>query len=223
MGSLLSGNNVGYFTNTSHKSTKNGTKNMTAQVSDIVSYGGSQLHLAAYSNGEPFDPVKYGYKPVMASTACWRGYLCEYKIENQQLYLDKLHINHQESDTPFSQAKPPPKLNGSDASIAKRSHIGRWLFENVGLAIDYTGGLVVAQGFIRDLYVHMGFHPAWKYEEVYELIFEKGKFKEGIDLSSKMTDIRQKIESEDKKKSENASREEIEKWIEDCFRRDYKR
>jgi transposase len=29
-------------------------------------------------NGEPFSPVNAGYRPVMASTACWRGYVCGY-------------------------------------------------------------------------------------------------------------------------------------------------
>ena len=75
-----------------------------------------------------------GYKPVMASTACWRVYLCEYKVENGKLLLDKLHISHQESDPSALQKKQPPNLNGSIASVSRTSLIGRWLFEDVGLS-----------------------------------------------------------------------------------------
>jgi hypothetical protein len=196
---------------------------MTAQASDIVIYNGDQLHMCAYSDGEPFDPKKYGYRPVMASTACWRGYLSEYKIENKQLYLDKLHISHQENDLPASQNKQPPNLNGSVASVSKQSFIGRWLFKDVNLPLEYTGGLIVAQGFIRSLYVHMGFHPAWKYEEVHELVFESGKLKSESDLSRTMVEVREKIESETTNEGEKPSRKEIEAWIDECFRRDYKR
>jgi hypothetical protein len=68
---------------------------MTAQAPDIVIHNNDHLYLVAYSDYEPFNPVEFGYRPVMASTACWRGYLNEYKIENGQLLLEKLHINHQ--------------------------------------------------------------------------------------------------------------------------------
>jgi hypothetical protein len=196
---------------------------MTAQVSDIFVYNDSPFHLVAYSDGELFFPEKYGYRPVMASTACWRGYRSEYKVEGGQLLLNQLHINHQETDLPVSQNKQPPNLNGSIASVSKESFIGRWLFEDVNLPLDYTGGVVIAQGFIQSLYVHMGFHPAWKYETVHELVFESGKLKLESDLSSKMVEIREKIKPEPSKEIDKLSREQIEVWIDECFRRDYKR
>ncbi|MCG8016209.1 MAG: hypothetical protein JAY97_08340 [Candidatus Thiodiazotropha sp. 'RUGA'] len=197
---------------------------MTAQASDIFIYKDDHFNLVAYSNGEPFDPTSYGYSPVMASTACWRGYLCEYKIENGELLLDKLYINHQESDLPVLQKKQPPNLNGSVASVTKnKSFIGRWLFEDINMPLAYTGGLVVAQGFIRSLYVHMGFHPAWKYEEVHELVFESGHLISESDLSSRMVDVRKKAEGDTMQINGTPSKKEIEVWIAECFRRDYKR
>jgi hypothetical protein len=196
---------------------------VTAQASDIVIYKGGQFNLAAYSNGEPFDPSKHGYKPVMASTACWRGYLCKYKIENGRLLLDKLHINHQESNLPVSKKEQPPNLNSSVASVSKQSFLGLWLFEDVNLPLDYSGGLIVARGFIRSLYVHMGFQPIWKYEVVHELIFNSGELQTESDLSSRMAEIREKTESETTENGEKPSRKEIDMWINESFRRDYKR
>ena len=42
-------------------------------------------------------------------------------------------------------------------------------YADVNYPIAYTGGLLLARGFIQKLYEHMGFHPAWKYEQVIEL------------------------------------------------------
>jgi hypothetical protein len=39
----------------------------------------------------------------------------------------------------------------------------------------FTGGLLLGAGFIRELYVHMGHQPAWKYTEVLELTFDDGR------------------------------------------------
>jgi hypothetical protein len=196
---------------------------MTAQASDIITYRSSQFHLAAYSAGEPFDPKNYGYRPVMASTACYRGYICEYKVDSGTLLLDNLRISHQGNDLPVSQNKQPPNLNGIVASLSEHRFFGRWLFLDVNLPLEYTGGLVVAKGFIKSLYVHMGFHPAWKYEEVHELIFESGELISESDLSKRMVEVRNKIELETTAKAEKPSRKEIESWINECFRREYKR
>ena len=194
---------------------------MTAQVSDTVIYQGEKHVLAAFSDGEPFTPTEHGYRPFPSSTACWRGYLCEYQVREQGLYLHRLHVNHQEDDEETSAKNHPPRLNGVEATASKSSHIGNWTFEKVGLPIPYTGGLVVARGFIQSLYVHMGFHPAWKYEQVHELIFESGRLTSATDLSERMAAIREQLGNEDPL-SQDPSREEIETWIEECFRRDYR-
>jgi hypothetical protein len=69
----------------------------------------------------------------------------------------------------------------------------------------------------------MGFHPAWKYEEVYELAFESGKLKSENDPSSIMAEARHIIEIEIADKGEVSTRKEIEACIDECFRRNYKR
>jgi hypothetical protein len=41
--------------------------------------------------------------------------------------------------------------------------------------LQASGAVVAAHcGFIAELYVHMGHHPAWKYTQVLELIFDDG-------------------------------------------------
>ena len=55
--------------------------------------------------------------------------------------------------------------------------------------MGFTGGLLVGKGFISRLYVHMGFHPAWKYETVHESTFCGGKLSERRDLSEAMASL----------------------------------
>ncbi len=49
-----------------------------------------------------------------------------------------------------------------------------------------------------NLYVHMGYHPAWKYEKVHELIFENGLLIEDRDISAKMKEYRDKRVNKEK-------------------------
>ncbi len=78
--------------------------------------------------------------------------------------------------------------------------------------IDFTGGLLVCDGFLREHYVHMGFHPAWKFTRVEELIFENGALTSREDVSQKMAAIREKLAGTD---------EALKAFIENAFKLDY--
>jgi hypothetical protein len=88
--------------------------------------------------------------------------------------------------------------------------------------MDFTGGILIAQGFIQQLYVHMGFHPAWKYETVYELTFSQGNVLEIKDISAGMADLRNKMTRQPLAPDAGASKQEIENWIASTFKRDYR-
>jgi hypothetical protein len=63
-------------------------------------------------------------------------------------------------------------------------------YEGLDYPLDYTGSLLIADGFIQALYVHGGFHPAWKFERVLELVFDAGRFVEVVDRSERMAEVR---------------------------------
>jgi len=195
---------------------------MTAQVQDSLHYLGEQHMLAAFSDGEPFSPIDAGYQPVMASTACWRGYMCGYEVKDGLLHLRELWVNHQSGDAPKTRHQQPPDLKGVKAVRSDKSFIGDWHFSDVGLPIAYTGGLVIGRNFIRELYVHMGFHPAWKYQHVHELVFEQGRLVEARDASVEMARLRTRVQDELKPDSA-ATRDQITQWVSACFSRDYDR
>lgn len=70
--------------------------------------------------------------------------------------------------------------------------------------------MLLGRGFIRELYVHMGFDPAWKYEEVHELLFREGALTEAADRSAGMAALREKMRGDPLKPGTRASRGEIE-------------
>lgn len=195
---------------------------MTAQVQDSLHYLGEQHVLAAFSDGEPFSPLDAGYRPVTASTACWRGYVCGYEVEDGQLRLRELWVNHQPDESPVTRPQQPPDLNGVAAVRDEDSLVGEWHFRDVGLPLAYTGGLVIGREFIRELYVHMGFHPAWKYRHVHELVFERGRLIQAHDASPRMAQLRTQM-PDGLKPGPQATREQAAGWIADCFSRDYNR
>lgn len=95
-------------------------------------------------------------------------------------------------------------------------------YHNVGLPLPFTGSLLLGEGFIRRLYVHMGFHPAWKFEKVIELAFAGGVFTAAHDRSAEMEQIREaKTVSGGQTSKGFKSPAEIVGWIGDCFDRRY--
>jgi hypothetical protein len=185
---------------------------MTAQVSDSVNATGKEYILAGINGAGLFDPTEHGMNPLGFCTACWRGFVCLYAVnEAGNLELQTLHIGlAADKIVPFRGISPT-----SDGIF------GMTRYENLGLPIAYTGSLLLADGFIQSLYVHMGFHLAWKYREVQELFFEKGRLTETRDRSAEMAEIREKSTSQPLAppgRNENAIRD----WVERCFRREYK-
>src|SRR6185369_6985257 len=119
----------------------------------------------------------------------------------------------------------PPVINGITPKIAgKKLGFFSSFYEDLDYHLEYSGGLLLADGFIRELYVHMGFHPAWKYEHVVELVFEGGILRAEHDRSARVAEIRRQMvsESEQEPRKGMPSREEIAKFVERAFDRRYR-
>jgi hypothetical protein len=162
---------------------------MTAQIPDTVEYG-KDVYAIAGGRGEGlFSPADHGIEPAMISTACWRGFLCRYRIEEEELRLAGLEVG-------LPDGKPDgigalPALFGRKAAWAEDRYCA--VYEDLGVSVLFTGELLLARDFIEELYVHMGFHPAYKYREVLKVRHDKGRLMEIRDLSKNMANLRKKI------------------------------
>ena len=115
----------------------------------------------------------------------------------------------------------PPLIGGSRPVRQGAGHV--WLYDGADLPIDVTGGLRLGQGFIRELYVHMGFAPAWKFEEVHELRFESGRLVAAVDESDAMRRQRELATEEPLAPPRGSGVEGIMDWIRGTFDRTYRR
>ncbi|WP_254509462.1 hypothetical protein [Anatilimnocola floriformis] len=196
---------------------------MTAQINDAFHLDSVDYSLAGISEGDLFDPTLLGIEPVGTCTACYRGYQAVFGIADERLVLKTLHANLMRDTKSYLRIAGPP-INGVTPTGEKGEH--DWFnnhYENINYYLEYSGGILVADEFIRDLYVHMGFHPAWKYKRVRELIFESGRLLSNKDRSKQMAELRQSfLASRDMSDSSHMpSRKEIERFVEQAFDRTY--
>ena len=147
---------------------------MTAQISDSVCYKGDWYALAGIRprrGGPPFDPSLYDLRVRPITTACWRGYVCSYEVNDDRLELVSVDLGVSD---------PPAELFGAPVS---QGAFGSARYEPIRVPQPFDGGLLIASEFLPDLYAHMGPHPAWKYKHVFELIFADGHLAEALDHS----------------------------------------
>ncbi|MCB9925533.1 MAG: hypothetical protein H6822_25510 [Planctomycetaceae bacterium] len=198
---------------------------MTAQINDRFRHDGIEFSVAGISEGELFDPAVLDLKPSMASTACWRGYQVVYSVLDRHLVVANLHVKLLEEEVDGYIRKEGPPINGvSPTGPAEGYDFFNNHYEGINYHLEYTGGLLLAHGFIEQLYVHMGFHPAWKYERVIELLFENGVLVNEFDHSERMAEIREMIlESRTGEEDrEMPTRDEIRAFVERAFDRKYR-
>jgi hypothetical protein len=186
---------------------------MTAQFPDQVQYNDHSYSIAGQNGEPPFAPEKFNLKPVGTCTACWRGYVCHYVIRDNVLYLDQLYLS--------TMGHPQILLNVVPQQDPEKIKIFDAYYEGITYKTHFTGGLLLGDDFINELYVHMGFHPAWKFRNVYELIFEDGHLIQEHDRSEAMLTLRKKMGSSKQIPLFGSKRKDIKNWISQCFSLEY--
>lgn len=185
---------------------------MTAQISDSFLFQEQRYSLVGVNGGNLFHPAAFGMQPLPRITSCWRGFVCTYKTLDNKLVLDTLQINLGQEGPLIDHLRPVFSTAGTFDNI----------YHDLDLHIDFTGGMLVASGFIQALYVHMGFHPAWKYETVHELVFSQGTLLETKDVSRQMAELRDRMTRQPPQLGTDASGQELEDWIASTFMRIYR-
>lgn len=197
---------------------------MTAQATDAVLLHGERFLICGVNGSELADPSQWGLKPEMPSTACYRGWVAEYRIDDR-IELANLYVFH-DAGLPVKNRKPNgPVINGiaPQEPDASGSAIGfNCLYKDLGLPIQFTGGLLLGTGFVRGLMVNMGFHPFWKFEKVHELMFEQGRVLSCVDKSEVASTVREKHLVNGLPGRPDLSREsEVAAWIDQSFSLQY--
>lgn len=191
---------------------------MTAQLSDGFRIDAQDFLIAGIRGEGLFDPAHHGFEAVSRDTGCWRGYVCTYAIDEGHCVLADLSINHGRWQGRSYQRLKAPDFGGRTAQARGADDYERFdlNYTNLALPVAFDGNLLVARDFIRELYMHMGFHPAWKFRSVHELAFRQGRLVAQVDASARLAALREKLRQRELQPGPG-DRAEIEAWIADCF------
>lgn len=198
---------------------------MTAQWPDLFVLNGAEFWVAGVNGAGLFDPRSVGLFPAGLCTACYRRYVCHYSIKDDRLVLQKLRVSlgtdHIDS-APFYRTRAGPEINGVKPTVpSDRFEFLNNVYEGLDLRVDLTGGMVIGRDFINELYVHMGFHPPWKFRTAFELMFNSGKVLEVRDVSERMGEIRRDLAVRLHGPDPESAWKEIFTEIESAFKLDY--
>ena len=192
---------------------------MTAQFSDLFFYNDKGFSIADFQGDELFHPVTYGMLPKSSCTACWKGFVATYEVQDDILCLKNLDINVEKIRKKYFWSSSIPKLNGEKPFKGESLYNAfDHHFQDANLPLSFTGWILIGDEFIQELYVHMGVHPAWKYKNVIKLVFEKGKLISSLDVSKAMQDYRKKFTNQGEEASTSEDGKEPDSWIEDYLK-----
>lgn len=170
---------------------------MTYQIQDDFRYKGAEYTLTACSAGEPFHPGLLGIRPNMASTACWRGYVSTYGVQDHHLVLAELRLELVEDEIDYVRV-PGPVIHGV-TPIEKAPGLDGFNnnYLDLNLPIDYDGGLIIGGECLERYHGDLDLITLWKYRKVLELRFVGGRLEETIDHSAAMLPIQRLADERD--------------------------
>ncbi len=179
---------------------------MTGQIPDSFLYEGEVYSLIGIEEEEPFSPLDYDITPEIASTACWRGFVLYYTLDDKYLILQDMQLNTKEAK----------KING--VKPKKTKDMFTFHYQDLNLNLDYSGKLLIARDFIDEMYVHMGFQRPITFRKVVELDFNNGVLLSVNDLSEQMENRRNKPSAEGAR-PKTMKDKDVKNWIKDTFSR----
>ena len=179
---------------------------MTAQMHDQFDYGAETYDLVGGDGRGLFQPREYGLRPYGRSTACERGFVCSYKLSDGRLILSGLSL---------SCSGEPPAAFGVRPAVDDR--LG-YTYRRIGHFVAFSGRILIATDFIPELYVHMGFQSACKYQTVRELAFDEGRLILDTDRSEESAAQRQRMAGHSDGPTSGV---DLEEWIGRSFSLDF--
>lgn len=189
---------------------------MTGQITDQFKYDGEIYELVGIDGESLYAAEDFGITTQMASTACWRGYQASYNCVNGELILDSLQVRTNNKIT-INGVAPKETVDENGEAWA----FFNFIYENLSLKTKFTGSILLAKDFIREMYVHMGYQTPESFKKVIEIEVKDGDIINVTDISARMEE-RRKSGKEKTSRPPTIEDMDIEDWIKDRFSQDYK-
>lgn len=144
---------------------------MSEQIPDILVWNNEKwTFIRAENVYSLFDPKKIGLTPTEWITSCCKGFVIQFSIVNDQLFLDELLV--------YCKNKKYPPVNGAKAKL---DNMGVGVYRNIGLKLSYSGVITIGKN-LKERFRGRAFTGPCSYEITYEL-----EIKDGILLGSRET------------------------------------
>lgn len=147
---------------------------MTMQVQDSFIWKKKEYKFVGADDiYQLFDPLKFGFDPEEVDTACWKGFIIYFTVnENDELILDRLDI-HDSNDN-------YPKINGVDSY---EDNYGYHIYKNINLPLNNYSGTIIIADDLKKRFIGRAFIGPHSYNKTYELKVKDGKVVEYKDTS----------------------------------------
>lgn len=186
---------------------------MTAQMPDQFFYKDHKLDLVGIKGSELTVPIDLGVETMMASTACYRGYVMRYRVIENRLVLEGFWFATKMDDLPEINGVKPIKLSEETAEEGDWMHtMFQNEYKNLDLTVKFTGSLWLAKDFIDSEYVHMGFQSPTAYKTVLKFDFKDGIIINVEDKSKETEEAREKGTCKEPQPKSMDGRD-LEEWI----------
>lgn len=155
---------------------------MRAQFFDGFDFDKFKLSIVAIEHVEDFFNIEeFGLHPIMYNEACLRGYTCIFGFnEEKMLTLHKLLTNNNGMEPPAIDGIKPASFHSPAGDLKYELHH----------VMDYTGSVLIANGFIDKYFVPFGFQLPHAFRKVFELTFRHGLFIKVTDRSEAARQLR---------------------------------
>jgi hypothetical protein len=184
---------------------------MTKQIPDKVLYKGQEYILAGLKGTRLFSPLDFGISSEMMGvmTACYRRYFCTYSCIDNELFLSELVlVHHQRDDVEIELPAiegviPKPVPPESDIIIFN-------CYQELKIPCSFSGGLILVRNPVE---LVSDYPSPIEFEEVVEVLFEKGKMQQGLDHSATVARLRKQVDGvSETLKSNSEMAEVLRKW-----------
>lgn len=110
-----------------------------------------------------FDPEQYGLTPTAPHTACWKGFVIQFRVTKKQLYLDRLQVCCANNDY--------PPINGIHAVKGEDS---MYIYNDLDTKLSYSGVIIIGKDIKSEYKGRYGTWPHF-FAATYNLTFSDGR------------------------------------------------
>jgi hypothetical protein len=138
-----------------------------------------------------FKPSDWGLEATLWTTACRHGFVCNYRVSNDELKLMALDIVLRTG--PGMQLSSPVPINGVDPhewhAYGRISNI-QARYRNIDSPVFYSGGMLVVRNFIMGAAPSRSHQPVHGFKEAHDLLFAEGRLVNSTDCSEPLFEVR---------------------------------